>query len=427
MFFTALYRKTRAYHFVTLLLCSILCGALTGYIIGPAAVKLKPFGDIFLNLMYTLVVPLIFFSLASAIASMEQVHKMWRILSRMLFTFLVTSIIAAVFMVLAVKLFPLHTTLSLPITAMPIAGNSNMTNQLANILTVSNFSDLLNRDNMLALIFISILIGFATVGAGEKAKPFQLFLQAGSQVSMKAIEYIMYYAPIGFFAYFAVLVGQAGPELIKDYMNITILYYSAALLYFLIGFSLFAYFSAKRQGVSTFWKNSIIPATTAIATCSSAASIPTNLLAAKKIGVPEQIYELVIPLGSIIHKDGSVLGGVIKIAFLFSIFHLPFVGIFTLLTAILIALLVGTVMGAIPGGGMIGEMLILSVYGFPPQALIIVAAISILIDPPATLLNVTGNTICSMIIARLVEGKNWLQSKPEPQPITTLSSEFPAT
>ena len=79
-----------------------------------------------------------------------------------------------------------------------------------------------------------------------------------------------------------------------------------------------------------------------------------------------------------------------------------------LFTAVGVSLLVGTVMGAIPSGGMLGELLILSIYGFPPSALLVIAAISIIIDPMATLLNVTGNSVSSMLIARLVEGRTWL-------------------
>jgi Na+/H+-dicarboxylate symporter len=104
-----------------------------------------------------------------------------------------------------------------------------------------------------------------------------------------------------------------------------------------------------------------------------------------------------------------VIGGMVKIAFLFGLFHLPFQGLSVWLGAIGISMLVGTVMGAIPSGGMLGELLILTVYGFPPSALIVVAAISIIIDPLATLLNVTGNTVGSMLIARLVDGQGWLK------------------
>ncbi|VEB32438.1 sodium:dicarboxylate symporter protein [Legionella cherrii] len=131
-------------------------------------------------------------------------------------------------------------------------------------------------------------------------------------------------------------------------------------------------------------------------------------MAAKKMQVAPEIYETVIPLGTIIHKDGSVIGGMFKIAFLFGIFHLNFSSPGVLLTALGISLLVGTVMGAIPSGGMLGELLILSAYGFPPSVLIIIAAISIIIDPLATMLNVTCNSVSSMMVARLVEGKKWL-------------------
>ena len=125
------------------------------------------------------------------------------------------------------------------------------------------------------------------------------------------------------------------------------------------------------------------------------------------MGIPKEIFETVVPIGAILHKDGSTLGGVVKIAFLFGIFHMSFAGLPVLLTALLVGLLVGTVMGAIPSGGMVAEVLILSLYGFPPQALIVIAAITILIDPPATMLNVLGNSVCSMMVARLVAGKNW--------------------
>ena len=114
-------------------------------------------------------------------------------------------------------------------------------------------------------------------------------------------------------------------------------------------------------------------------------------------------------MGTILHKEGSVIGGIVKIAFLFGLFHLDFSGFSVLLTAIVIALLVGTVMGAIPSGGMLGELLILHVYGFPPSALMTIVAISIIIDPLATMLNVTGNTVGSMLIARLVDGKKWIR------------------
>lgn len=204
-------------------------------------------------------------------------------------------------------------------------------------------------------------------------------------------------------------MGQLGTQILQGYVRVFLLYLALTAVNYFIFFSLYAYLSAGKGGFRRFWANAMSPTMTALATCSSAASIPANLEAAQKIGITKDIAETVIPLGVNTHKDGSVIGGVLKIVFLFGLFgreinHLP-----TLLTILAVSFLVGAVMGAIPGGGMIGEMLILSVYGFPPEALPIIAIISTIIDAPATVLNSTGNTVCAMLVSRFVDGNNWLK------------------
>lgn len=245
----------------------------------------------------------------------------------------------------------------------------------------------------------------------SKGKPFASFLSSGSEVLMKLVSLIMYYAPIGLGAYFATLVGEYGPMLLGTYFKAGVMYYVSAFIYFVIAFTFYAFMSGKKKAVAVFWKNMLSPTVTALATCSSAAAIPVNLEATRKMGISADIRETTVPLGAALHKDGSVLGGVLKIAFLFGIFEMNFSGLGTLTSVVLVAILVGTVMGAIPSGGMIGEMLILTLYGFPPEALPIIAAISTIIDPPATMLNATGDNVSSMMISRLVEGKDWLKKK----------------
>ena len=406
-------KQYQAYRFLIILLCSILCGALTGYLLGHNAVKLKPLGDIFLNLLFTFVIPLVFFSVSSAIASLSNVEKMWKIIFSMLGVFIFTSLIAAIFMLIVVTLFPPAQGVTLSLATPTNTPTLNLADQLVSMFTVSDFIKLFSRDNMLALIIFSLFIGLATHSVGEKGKPFARFLQAGTEIFMQAISFVMYYAPIGFFAYFAVLIGEMGPELLKTYYRATLIYYLSGSIYFVFIFTFYAYLAAKSAGIKIFWKNAFLPALTALATCSGAASIPANLHATKKIGISAQIYELVVPVGTLLHKDGSVLGGMMKISFLFILFHMNFLSGTAVLLAILISLLVGTVMGAIPSGGLVGEMLILSVYGFPPQTLIMIAAISLIIDPLATLLNVTSNTVCSMLVARLIEGPQWLSKRSE--------------
>ena len=395
-------KQLKNYVFPSILMLSILLGGVVGHYLGTNADYLKPFGDIFLNLIFTAIVPLVFFSVSSAVARLGATKKFVKLLSSMLAVFLFTSIVAAIFMIIVVIIFPPAQGVFLSVTTPLKINHINIANQIISIFTVPEFSKLLTHENMLAIIFFSILVGLATSSAGEKGKAFSDFLESGTEIFMRIVTFIMYYAPIGFFAYFAVVVGELGSKILENYFRVTVIYYFAGIIYFLLAFTFYAYLAGKFKSVKLFWKNALIPTLTALATCSSAASIPANLQATKNMNVPEPIFETVIPLGTIIHKDGSVLGAIIKIAFLFGIYHMSFTGFTVLITALVVALLVGTVMGAIPSGGMIGEMLILSLYGFPPQALIIIAAISIIIDPLATMLNVMSNSVCSMMIARLV-------------------------
>jgi Na+/H+-dicarboxylate symporter len=403
------YSSVKSYIFPLILIGSILLGGITGFLYGSSITWLKPLGDIFLNLIFTAIVPLIFFSIASAIARTGSLGKLGTIFFSMSLVFLFTGLVAALYSLVIVLLYPpaqgVHLQLIMPETLSAVT----FSDQIVGIFSVSDFSKLLSHKHILALILFSILVGLATANAQEKGAEFRRFLQSGEDVFMRVFNLIMYYAPIGFFAYFAVLVSELGPKLMESYLRIGLLYYISSLLYFIIAYTGYAYLAGKMQGVTLFWRNIFLPMVTSLATCSSAASIPANLLATKEMRVSPEIYDTAVPLGSLIHKDGSVIGGIFKIAFLFGMFHMDFSGASVLLTAVGVSLLVGTVMGAIPSGGMLGELLILTVYGFPPSVLIAIAAISIIIDPLATMLNVTGNSVSSMMIARLVEGKNWWQ------------------
>ncbi len=402
------YKTIKAYAFPSILIASIALGGLAGYLLGPNTRYLKPFGEVFLNLIFTAVVPLIFFSVSSAIARTGSLGKLGRIIFWMMLVFIFTALVAAIYALVIVKCFPPGQGVYLQLAQSTTISPVSFPKQLVAIFSVPDFSGLLSHKNMLALIVFSLLVGLAVATANEKGKKFASFLQAGSEVFMGVFSLIMYYAPLGFFAYFAVLVSELGPKLMESYVRIAVIYYLSTIIYFIVAFSCYAYFAGKVKGIKLFWHNLYLPAATAIATCSSAASIPANLVAAKKMQVPAEIYETVIPLGTMLHKEGSVIGGVFKIAFLFGIFHLDFTGTAVLVTAIGVSILVGTVMGAIPSGGMLGELLILTVYGFPPSVLVTIAAISIIIDPLATTLNVIGNSVSSMMTARLVEGERWL-------------------
>lgn len=400
--------KLRAYRFSMILLIGILLGALVGLLFGEGATVVKPFGDVFINLLFMVVVPLVFFSISSSIANMESMKRLGKIMSSMLIVFIITGIIASVVMLVAVTIYPPGEGVSIELVTPEATEELSLSEQLVKTFTVPDFVHLLSRSNMLALILFAVLIGLGTGLAGESGKPFGRFLSSSSEVFMKVIKLVMYYAPIGLFAYFATLVGEFGSALLGDYAKAILLYYPVAILYFFIGFTLYAFIAGGKLGVVKFWGNILTPAATAFGTGSSFATLPVNLTAAKHIGIPKDIRETVLPLGATIHMDGSCLSAILKIAFVFGVFNMDFSGIGTFLTAIGISLLSGVVMSGIPGGGFIGEMLIVTLYGMPMQALPMISAIGVVVDPPATMVNATGDTVAGMLVTRNLEGKDWM-------------------
>ncbi|MGL6106169.1 dicarboxylate/amino acid:cation symporter [Romboutsia sp.] len=404
------------YKSTLILLGAVILGGIVGVVMGPNATIFKPIGDLFLNLLFMTLVPLVFFSVTSAISNMGEMKRLGKILTNVVIVFAITALIAGIIGLIGVMLFNPTKGLHLDTFKSIMATAESTTNtekvgilqNLVNTFTVSDFKDLLSKSNMLQLIVFSILFGIATAMAGEKAKSMAKFVAAGSCVMMKIIKIIMYVAPVGLGCYFAAVIGELGPQILSGYAKAFVLYLVLAIICYTLLFTLYAYFAGGKEGIKIFWKNIMIPTVTALATCSSAACIPVNLEAAKKMGVPEDIAETVIPLGPSIHKDGSVIGGVLKITFLLGLFGRDITSVSTILGILGVAFLVGAVMGAIPGGGLMGEMLIVSIYAFPPEVLPIIAVISTIIDAPATVLNSTGNTVCTMMITKLVEGKNWI-------------------
>jgi Na+/H+-dicarboxylate symporter len=391
-----------------ILLGAIAAGCLLGLIFKEKSVIFKPFGDIFLNLLFTIVVPLVFFSISSAVASMNNIQRLGRIIWWMLVVFTVTGIMASVLMLIAVRAYPPAEGINIALPANIHFEPLNVSDQIVKAFTVSDFFDLLSKKNMLALIIFALLIGLSACTLGEKAKAFTSFLLSANEVMMKAIAYIMFYAPVGLGAYFAYLIGVLGPQLLGTYVRAMTIYYPVAIAYFFIGFSFYVFLAAGLKGLKTFWPNIMPAALTALATSSSMATIPVNLEAAERVGVPQDIREVVIPIGSTIHMDGSCLSAVLKTAVLFGLFHMNFASPWAMVTAVGVALLSGTVMSGIPGGGFLGELMIVTLYGFPIVAMPIISMIGTLVDPPATMVNAIGDNVSSMLVARILGGKSWM-------------------
>lgn len=402
------------YKSTIIMFISVIVGTIIGVIFKEKATILKPFGTLFINLLLTIIVPLIFLTLSTSIGKMKEPKRLGKILITIIGIFVLTSLISVLIGIASTNITLVNKKDSIKIKESfdySITDNDeklDILTRTVNAISTDDFVKIISKDNIIALIVISILTGLAIHFAKDKGKKALEVLDSFNDVLQMIIKIIMYYAPIGIGAYFASFVGEFGAGVATSYLKMLIIYtVSCAFVYFVI-YSLYAFIAGGKKGLKLYWQNIMVPSATALATCSSAASIPVNTKAAKNIGVSDDISDTIIPLGTSFHKDGSIIGSVFKIMFLVYLFGMD-VSTFKVLGVSILATILIT---AVPiGGGTISEMLIISLMGFPIASLPILTIIATIIDAPATLLNVVGDSASSMLVARIIDGKNWLNKK----------------
>lgn len=400
------------YKSTIILLLSIIIGTIIGLIFKEKACILSPLGDIFLNLMFVVIVPLIFLTITSTIIKMENPKRLGKIMITILIVFAVMSIIAALIGVVSsytIKLIDskdINNLTNLLNQDVVISEEVNILQKTANLLTVNDFYKILSKDNIIAILVFSIIFGFAIRKSKDKGKKVIELILSLNEVVINIVNIIMYYAPIGLGCFIATLIGSYGSVIAIGFLKTFIVYTLVCIFIYVFVYSAYVFLVSGKKGLKAYWKNIIGPSTTALATCSSAATIPINIKYTKEMGVPSDIAETTIPMGTSFHKDGSVVGSAFKIMFLIYLFGKD-INILTILGVSLLSTLLIT---AVPiGGGTISEMFILQILGFPSSALPIISIIATIIDAPATVLNVVGDSCSSLIVARIIDGKNFLK------------------
>ena len=410
------------YGFIICMLIGIVAGCIVGAIwpavkdaqgsvIDPGATVLEPFGTLFINMMFCIVVPMVFCSIASAIANMDNAKRAGKLMGTTLATFCVTAAIAAVIMYIVCRLIPL-----VPESYQQIAGEVDDPMSLGELVigffTKPDFNELLSRRAILPLIVFAALFGFGVQMAGGKETPVAKFLASATDALMNMVKLVSYYAPIGFFGFFAYLVASYGPQLISDYSKTLLIYYVLSFAYMFAMFPVYARFGGGKGAAKVMFKNLSKPAAVSFGTCSSVATIPTNLDTCEKTGISKDVANVVIPMGATMHMDGSSMSAIIKVAFLFGVFGKDF-GTWEAILAIVVAVFSSVAMSGIPGGGGTGELVLCTVF-FPDQLAIaypIALALGNLVDPPATMVNAAGDYVVSYIVEKYVNGKDWLQKQ----------------
>ena len=392
-----------------LLLAAMVAGGVIGFFWGPGASVLQPIADTFLNLLYCCVVPLIFCSLTAAIAKMQDLAKLRKILMIFLIGVIVSGVIACLFMVApCLVIDPAEgSTVSLTQDVADASGSMNV----LGMFTVGDFPLLFSKSNLMALIVFTVIFSIAIIQTGEKGKPIVEAMDRLTAAIVNVINIVMKLAPLGLGCYFAILIGSNGSDVIGPLSKAIVMYLFVIVAYYVVSQTGFAYIGGGMEGVRIWWATCVPSTLTALGTCSSAATLPVNLQQAKKIGIPDEIADLVIPLGANLHKDGACVIQIIKVAFLCSVFHMEYATPRNILMSILVAVIASVVMGGIPAGGYVAEIFIISAFGFPTVAIPIMVLIGTITDAPATVVNVTGDTGLAMVITRFVEGKDWIHRK----------------
>ena len=399
------------YGFILFMLTGIVAGCLVGALKPSLGSKLAPLGTVFINLMFCVVVPMVFCSIASAISNMSSAKRAGKVMGITIATFLVTAAIAAVIMYLVVRFFPVVTG-DYKATEGTVDSTLGVADMIINFFTKPDFVELLSRKAILPLIIAAVFFGFGVQMSGGKESMVAKLLDNLTACLMNVVKIITYYAPIGFFGFFASLVATYGPDLIGDYSRTLIVYYVLRFVYMFVFFPIYARFGGGKGAVKVMWKHLFRPAAVSFGTCSSVATIPTNMEVCEETGVSKEVSNIVVPIGATMHMDGSAMSAIIKVAFLFGVFR-PDFGTGEAILAIIVAVFSSVAMSGIPGGGGTGELVLCTLF-FPDQLAVafpIALAIGNLVDPPATMVNSAGDYVATYIVSRFVEGKDWLQKK----------------
>lgn len=399
----------KSYGSSILLLLAMVVGGIVGYYWGPGVSVLQPIADTFLNLLFVSVVPLIFCSLTSSIARMTDIAKLKRILTNFVLGLFITGIITSIFFIV-----PLIFIDPVGSSQIPMAKEVTEVAQSVNILsmfTVDDFYKLFSRSNLMALIVFSLLFSFAIIKLGDKGRPVVRALELTTEIIIQMIGIFMKLAPIGLGSYFAILIGTNGSEMIGPMARTVGIYLVIFAIYIVCMQTFYGYVADGPRGAKRWWKTGVTPTLTALATCSSAASLPANLQQSRELGIPKEIADLVIPLGATLHKNGALSAQILKIAFICSVMNVEFASVTNIGLTFLVSMICAIVVGGIPGGGYVAEIIIMSVFGFPQTALPMMVMIGTLTDAPATVMNVTGDTGLAMVIARIIEGKQWINDE----------------
>ena len=363
---------------------------------------IKPLGDIFLNLLKFVVVPIVLLSIISGIISLSDIKKVWSIGIKTIVFYLCTTFIALVIGTVIAMLFKNRfVVLDVSEAAYQAAETKNFIKVIADMFPSNILAPLLNA-SMLQVIVIALFVGFAIIIAGDKAKVFADVIESGNAVFIEIMDMIIHFSPIGIICLLSPVIAENGPKVLGSLALVIGIAYLGYILHMVITYSTMVSFFTKTTPFEFF--RGIAPAMVmAFSSASSVGTLPLNIECTKKMGGRSDIVSFVLPLGATINMDGTAIYQAVCTIFIASCYgiNLTFAQIVTVIVTATIAS-IGT--AGVPGAGVVMLAMVLQAVGLPVDGIALVLGVDRIFDMGRTVVNITGDSACALCVSN-TEGK----------------------
>ncbi|MEM1573745.1 MAG: dicarboxylate/amino acid:cation symporter [Candidatus Methanomethylicaceae archaeon] len=399
----------KKYALVILIAIFFVFGLGVGFVAGKSAAVLKPLGDLFIRLMRMIVTPLVIITIAAAVARIADLRRLGKLVIGMFIIFILLSALAATIMLSAALAFSpgVGVGLSPPPGYTPPTPPS-IVDLILGVIPL-DFVDIFSVGGLLKAIFFSIILGLGVSLAGEKGEPIARALNYLSDIILKIVTMIMWVAPLGVFGYAAWLMGTYGTTILVAYGKLITVDYIISLIFFFVVYTIVV--AMSKMNPIVYWRNIIEPALIAFTTRSSAVTLPANLRAAQKIGIPNYITNLVLPVGATCHMDGTAMYQVLCAVFIAQAFGISLdPALYG--TIIIVGTLAAIGTAAIPGGGLLMLAMTVAAAGLPLEGIALIVAIDPILDMLRTMINATGDVAVATVMAKVLEGPKWFLKGP---------------
>ncbi|MCQ2509330.1 MAG: dicarboxylate/amino acid:cation symporter [Lachnospiraceae bacterium] len=368
-----------------------------------AAAYIKPFGTIFLNLIKFIVVPIVLFSIMVGIISMQDIKKVGSIgLKTVVYYFCTTAFAIVIGLAggtLFKGLFPVLQTTDLEYEANAAV---SFMDTLVNIFP-SNFIQPMSDASMLQVIVMAVVLGFAIVLVGEKAKPATAVIESFNEIFMKCMDMILQLSPIGVFCLICPVIAANGAAVIGSLAAVLGVAYLCYIIQLVVVYSV----TVKTLGGMSpieFFKGQLPAMMFAFSSASSVGTLPINMEGCEKMGGNKEIASFVLPLGATINMDGTAIYQGVCAIFIASCFGINLT-LPQMVTIVLTATLASVGTAGVPGAGMVMLAMVLTSVGLPVEGIALVAGVDRIFDMGRTVVNITGDASCVMVVSNLEKKK----------------------